>query len=143
MLVIAAPFFYGLRSYTLSPSAKYPGIRSFAPALVYNGAWLDLDNAMAWVNAHARPADLVVSSVPGWVYLNTGHRAIMPPFEDGRAVQDRLLDSTGARFVIVETMQGTSMTSDYLQGVLVPPKWELCLGQPDSTIRVYERVANN
>jgi uncharacterized membrane protein YukC len=62
-----------------------------------------------WVAAHARPDDIVVSSMPHWVFLRTGRLSIMPPYERDGATVLADLDAALARFVIVDS-SGFSFT---------------------------------
>ena len=51
-----------------------------------------LDAGLDWLNSKAQPSDIVAASMPHWVYLRTGLKTVMPPFEPIPR------ESTSARF---------------------------------------------
>jgi hypothetical protein len=107
--------------------------------LFYDEGWLELDRGIASLRGQLGPTDLIISSVPAWIYLRTGNQAIMPPFESDSETEARLLRSTGARFVFIETMDGASLTNSYLRAVVNGPDWQIRFGNLSSPVRIYER----
>ncbi|MGH6629987.1 MAG: hypothetical protein ACREB3_09680, partial [Burkholderiales bacterium] len=55
-----------------------------------------------WLKSRAKPGDVVASSMPHWVYLRTGLKSVMPPFERDPAKAQRLLDSVPVNYMLVE-----------------------------------------
>jgi len=92
----------------------------------YDEAFRAFDGGIDWLQARAAPGDLVVSSMPHWVHLRTGLKAIMPPFERERARALDLLEAAGARYVIVEA-SGFSFTREYARPALraAEGRWRL------------------
>src|SRR3954469_8501690 len=43
--------------------------------------WKAQDQAIDWLIANASPEDIVATSTPHWVFIRTGLKAVMPPFE--------------------------------------------------------------
>jgi hypothetical protein len=59
------------------------------------------DEAVDYVRAHATPVSIVASWAPQWVYLRTGLKAVMPPFEQNVANAERLLEGVPVEYLIV------------------------------------------
>lgn len=55
-----------------------------------------------WLKSRAKPGDVVASSMPHWVYLRTGLKSVMPPFEQDPVKTQRLLDSVPVSYMIVD-----------------------------------------
>jgi hypothetical protein len=67
----------------------------------YGQDYEELDRGLEWLEAHASPGDVVASTTPQWVYVRTGLRAVMPPFEPDGASGQALIDSVPVRFFVV------------------------------------------
>jgi hypothetical protein len=144
LLCAVAALFVGVsKTMNQTVSSDFRGHRASWQTIYYDAGWRQLDYALSWLKTHGRTSDLVVSSMPAWVYLHTGNQSVMPPFEQDTELKRRLLAATGARFVIAETMQGASLTEEYLSSVLVNPEWRICFGSPQSPVRVYEHVSES
>jgi hypothetical protein len=68
----------------------------------YEDSYRALDGGLDWLKRRAKPGDVVAASAPHWVYLRTGLKAVMPPFETDPAKAQRLLDSVPARYLILD-----------------------------------------
>jgi hypothetical protein len=84
----------------------------------------DLDAALDWLRTDARPGDVVAASMPAWVYVRTGLKAVMPPFERDRDTMQALLDSVPVRYVVVDASP-IDFARDYALAVLKssPERW--------------------
>lgn len=49
-----------------------------------------------------KATDVVAGSMPHWVYLRTGLKAVMPPYEPDPAKAQHLLDSVPVKYLIVD-----------------------------------------
>ncbi|MEO5898223.1 MAG: hypothetical protein ABIS06_21260 [Vicinamibacterales bacterium] len=95
----------------------------------YGETYRDFDDAITWIAANVPPGAIVASSQPHWVFLRTGRRAVMPPFERNGERQQALLDSVPVDYLIVDG-SGFSATREYaLPAIQNSPVWE----------RVYDR----
>jgi hypothetical protein len=68
----------------------------------YSDAYRALDAGLDWLRLRAKPDDIVASSMPHWVFLRTGLKSVMPPFEINPVQAQALLDSVPVRFLIVD-----------------------------------------
>ena len=68
----------------------------------YHDAQRAFDGGIDWLKSRAKPGEVVASSMPHWVYLRTGLKSVMPPFELDTAKAQRLLDSIPVDYMIVD-----------------------------------------
>jgi hypothetical protein len=79
--------------------------------------------------------------MPGWVYLRTGLKAVMPPFEPAPERAQALLESVPVRYLMVENPgELTNFAWRYTAAVLreFPEKWRLVYNSAGDYVRVYE-----
>lgn len=94
----------------------------------YGDTYRDFDDAITWVATHVPPDAIAASSQPHWVFLRTGRRTVMPPFDRDGERQLKLLDSVPVDYLIVDG-SGFSATREYsLPALRNSPLWD----------RVYE-----
>jgi hypothetical protein len=55
-----------------------------------------------WLKERAEPGNVVAGSAPHWVFLRTGLKAVMPPFEPDPIKAQHLLDSVPVNYLIVD-----------------------------------------
>lgn len=67
----------------------------------YDSEYASLDDALEWLKAHADSNDVISSTTPHWVYVRTGLKAVLTPFENEPAASQRQLDSVPVKYVIV------------------------------------------
>jgi hypothetical protein len=105
----------------------------------YDDIALGQDRAIEWLNSHAQPGQVVVSSSPHWVYLRTGLHAVMPPMIDDPSAVQRLLDSVPASYVLVEGPG--SLGGEYVAPAMTdrPDQWELVVSEPSHHFEMYAR----
>jgi 4-amino-4-deoxy-L-arabinose transferase-like glycosyltransferase len=83
------------------------------------------DEGIDWLMSIASPGDVVASSMPHWIYIRSGLKSIMPPFESNAAEAQRLLDTVPVTYLIVD--EGLALdTKKYTLPVVeaFPDKWE-------------------
>jgi hypothetical protein len=68
----------------------------------YHDAYRVLDKGLEWLKLQAKATDVVAGSMPHWVYLRTGLKAVMPPFEPDPAKAQQLLDSVPVKYLILD-----------------------------------------
>jgi hypothetical protein len=113
------------------------------PKLFYIASdWVHWAQAVKWVGEHSAPADVVATSAPHQVYLQTGLKSVMPPMEHDSAEALRLLDSIPVRYLIVATFRFMDLDARYADPVVRqhPSAWKLVFTATDGETRVYERV---
>jgi hypothetical protein len=116
----------------------------------YKDAYRALDAGLDWLKQRAEPADVVVASMPHWIYLRTGLKAVMPPFEADPVRTQELLDSVPVTFILRD--RGLDLdTSRYLDPVIraFPDHWRLVYRDsiedasgkhPQEAFEIFERV---
>jgi len=67
----------------------------------YDDSKRGFDRAIDYVQAHAHSTDIVAAGTPHWIYLRTGLKAVMPPFERDADEAERLLDSVPVTYLLV------------------------------------------
>jgi hypothetical protein len=104
----------------------------------------NLNAGLDWLMERAGPAEVIAASVPGWVYLRTGHKAVMPPFEVQPETAQRQLDSVPVTYLFLEegnfTINGRS-NSQYVSSVIqrYPDLWEPVYSTPSGKFKIFRR----
>jgi hypothetical protein len=108
----------------------------------YREAYRALDAGLDWLRQHARPTEIIVSSMPHWVYLRTGMKAVMPPFETDPEKAQALLEAVPAAYLIIDGRTG-SFTREYgLPAVkAAPERWRLIYSSLAGELAIYRRLA--
>jgi hypothetical protein len=108
----------------------------------YREAYRALDAGLDWLRQHARPTEIIVSSMPHWVYLRTGMKAVMPPFETDPKKAQALLEAVPAAYLIIDGRTG-SFTREYgLPAVkAAPERWRLIYSSLAGELAIYRRLA--
>jgi len=91
----------------------------------YHDSYRTLDMGLDWLKARAKPSDVVAVSMPHWVYLRTGLKTVMPPFEPNPVKAQHLLDSVPVSYLIID--EGLAVdTRKYTLPVVekFPERWE-------------------
>ena len=108
----------------------------------YDDAFSAFDSGLNWLKSYARDGDIVISSMPHWVYVRTHLRAVMPPFEANAEVARDLIGTVGARFVVVDR-SGFSPANEYALPALAtsPAAWALIYRDAAGLLEIYESTA--
>jgi len=97
------------------------------------------DEALDWLHPRAAPGDVIAAGDPQWVYLRTGRKAVLPPFEiDGKKAQ-QLIDTVPVKYLFAPATGGYHRFTAALIAEN-PDAWKHIWGGPNGTIDVYERV---
>jgi hypothetical protein len=106
----------------------------------YDAAYEALDAGLDWLAGRARPDDVVAASMPQLVYLRTGLKSVMPPFESDPARVQALLDAVPVRFVVVDGTRVT-ITRTYALPVIerAPDRWMRVYSDAPGKLEIYER----
>ncbi len=108
----------------------------------YGPAYRALDGAIDWLRARAGPTDVVAASLPHWVYLRTGLKAVMPPFEPDARTALALLDAVPVRYLLVGDAGADYVRHYTLPAVQqAPGRWKLVYSAPDGRLDIYERAS--
>lgn len=121
--------FYKLFSkYSVDMSTSFAGGKSHTSSFLYlREPWLQFDKAVEWIGNHAAEDDVVASSAPYWVYLRTGRKAVMPPFDPNPVEADRLMADVPVKYLIVDAMEFVDLSRRYGTPVVTrfPERWRL------------------
>ncbi len=111
----------------------------------------ELNAGLDWLMTHAQSQDIVAASMPHWVYLRTGLKSVMPPFERDPGKMQALLDSARITYVVMDASP-VNFTRDYALPLLknAPHRWSLVYTVPKSTpspesldggaLEIYQRI---
>lgn len=110
----------------------------------YREVYRALDAGLDWLRQHARPTEIIVASMPHWVYLRTGMKAVMPPFETDPRKAQALLEAVPATYLIIDGRTG-SFTREYgLPAVkAAPERWQLIYSSLAGELAIYRRSASH
>jgi hypothetical protein len=108
------------------------------------------DAGLDWVGVHAKPEDVIAGSMPQWMYLRTGLKAVMPPLEADPVKAQAMLDSVPVTYLFLDEDLGVD-TKRYMIPVVqqFSERWERVYtdiiapesdkGSP-SQLSIYRRV---
>lgn len=124
--------------------ARSAGSRLF----FYQPPWREFDMAVQWLKRNAPSNAIVATASPHWVYLKTGLKAVMPPYEANTALAQQLLDAVPVTYAVVDDLGFLDVSRRYLGRTVRahPAAWELVYAVPKSEsahtgrTRVYRRV---
>jgi hypothetical protein len=108
----------------------------------YRDTYRALDAGLDVLHEAAEPGAIVSASMPHWVYLRTGLKAVKPPFERD---PERALDLLGAvpvAYLIVDG-RSNSFTREFgLPAVRqAPDRWESVFADLEGEVEIFRRVA--
>jgi len=98
------------------------------------------DEAVDYLRTHADHASIVAAWAPQWVYLRTGLKAVMAPFERNAAEAERVLEGVPVDYLVV----GKDVVG--LERYTVPvvnsfrDRWKPTYATPTGEWTVYRRV---
>jgi hypothetical protein len=108
----------------------------------YDQTWRQHDASLDWLAGHGEPGAVVASSTPQWVYLRTGLRSVMPPYESAAGTAQRLLDGVPVTYLLVDNLSFLDVSRRYTRPVLeaYPDRWRLVYTGGADGPRIYRRV---
>lgn len=115
------------------------------PQFLFQDEDVALGQAADWIRDHAEPGDILAAAMPQWVYLKTGLKTVMPPFESDPKRADSLLDSVPVRYLIIESKSRMGDSAkDYMSSVVRAflKEWPVVYTNREATVRVFEHAAS-
>lgn len=108
----------------------------------YDAQWQQHDAALAWLARTARPEAVIATSTPHRLYLASGLRAVLPPFEPDPVEAERLLDTVPVEYLVIDDLDFLDVTRRYGEPVVAahPERWRLVYGTANAGSRVYQRA---
>ncbi|MEQ1892630.1 MAG: hypothetical protein ABL998_08825 [Planctomycetota bacterium] len=104
--------------------------------------WRTLEQAFAWLRAHAAAGEVVASTVPQLAWLGTGLPSVWPPFDPDPAAALAALDTVPVRYVIVDQLSFLDVTQRYARALVEaqPESFELLYrASGESSLSIWRR----
>jgi hypothetical protein len=97
-------------------------------------------DALQWLRDNASRDSLVAASMPAWVYLETGFRAIMPPFFLDPHVAEPALESARTDYLVLDHVVMERRYNERFINLVTsfPDRWRLLYAAPQA--QVYARI---
>jgi hypothetical protein len=109
----------------------------------YTESYRGFDQSIDFVRQRASPTDVIAAGMPHWVYLRTGLKAVMPPFEVDAARMQTLLDGVPVAYLIVgRDVVGTERYTFPLMRQSAAG-WKAVYAAPTGDWTVYQRVTRS
>jgi hypothetical protein len=107
----------------------------------FDDSWRELEGAVDWIAANTDPQSIIASTTPHLVYLRTGRKAIMPPFEIDPTLCSEMLDSVPVDYVIVDALQFVDSARRYAAPVVETrtDRWSVAYTSASGGLRIYRR----
>lgn len=105
----------------------------------------EFDESLDWLRRRADRSDVVASTDPQWTYLQTGMKAVLPPFEQNGRRAQQLVDTVPVKYLIVETRPQTLGLGAYRRYTAAllrenPGCWTLIWQSGGGNIEVHQRT---
>jgi len=106
----------------------------------FDHSWESFDDALDWLNAHARSNDVIAATTPEWVWLRIGRKSIFPPFDATPDREQAGLDSVPVRYIVVDSFPVLDVMARYVRPLVEKTNsdWRPVYIAPNNT--VFERV---
>jgi hypothetical protein len=106
----------------------------------YGPAERGFDEAVDYLQSHAHAPQIVAAGTPHWVFLRTGLRAVMPPFEHDASKAQRLLETVPADYLLVgrDVVGSERFMTPVVQ--MFPDRWERVYASTVGGWTVYRRI---
>jgi hypothetical protein len=108
----------------------------------YRDTYRALDAAIDSLRKQAAPGAIVASSMPHWVHLRSGLRAVKPPFERNAERALALLENVPVDYVIIDARSGSFTRVFALPALdLAGDRWVTVFADAGGEVEVRGRVA--
>jgi hypothetical protein len=103
------------------------------------------DEGLEWLKRNSQSTDTIAATDPQWVYLRTGRKAVLPPFELNGEKAQRLIDTVPVKYLIAETKPqrlGLGAYYRFTSALLRdnPFHWDLVWSSSDRSMEIYRRT---
>jgi hypothetical protein len=106
----------------------------------YTDSYRGFDQSIDFVRQRASPTDVVAAGMPHWVYLRTGLKTVMPPFEVDAGRMQELLDTVPVAYLIVgrDVIGSERYTFQVVRAFSAG--WKAVYATPAGDWTIYQRV---
>lgn len=106
----------------------------------YADTFTAFNSCVQYIRQHARPNDIVAAGTPHWIYLQTGLKAVMPPYEINYARAQQQLESVPVKYLIIgkDVIASERYTLPVVQHFA--QLWKMVYSTPGKDWAVYQRV---
>ncbi len=109
----------------------------------YRDTYRALDAAIDWLREDASGGGIVAASMPHWVYLRSGLKAVKPPFERDPMKALHLLETVPVGYLVVDGRTGSFTREFGLPAVrLAPDRWESVFADAEGEVEIFRRVTS-
>lgn len=110
--------------------------------LHYSGEYSDTQDVLEWLEPRADRNSVIAVTMPQWVYLQSGFKAVMPPLTTDPDKAEKLIDTVPVSFVIVEQLLMDDNFNTYFPKLVQksPDHWKLVYSKPGGPVKLYARV---
>jgi hypothetical protein len=100
----------------------------------------EFDLCVTYVRKNAAPDEVVAAGTPHWIYLQTGLKAVMIPFEKDPETARRMLDSVPVKYLIVG--DDVVRSERYMLPVVerFPAEWKKVYSAAENGFAVYRHI---
>ena len=112
------------------------------PLFYHDAGWEAVNAALEWLRRRGTPGEVIATTAPHSAYLRSGLKAVLPPMEADPERAERLLDSAGVKYVILDVLGIPGISERYAAPTIEshPRSWRLIYVAPGGAARIYERV---
>jgi hypothetical protein len=104
----------------------------------YTEADRSLDAAQNWIMEQTGPKDVIAASMPHWLSLRTGRKAVMFPFGADLSSVERLLAEVPVDYVVLDEEKDVSLASSVAPAIMTSSAWRQVFA-PGGACRVFAR----
>ena len=110
--------------------------------LHYSGEYTDTQEALDWLEPRADRSSVIAVTMPQWVYLQSGFKAVMPPLTTDPDKAENLIDTVPVSFVIIEQLLMDDNFNTYFPKLVEksPDRWKLVYSKQGGPVKLYARV---
>lgn len=122
------------------PAAVGPGATP-QRLFFYSQRWRRHDEALAWLARQAAPDAVVATSTPQRLYLASGLRSILPPFEVDPERAEKELREVPVDWVVIDDLEFLDVSRRYAEPAVAahPEHWQLVYDAAGAS-RIYRRL---
>jgi hypothetical protein len=104
--------------------------------------WVEWENAATWIGEHAGATDIVATTAPHQLYLQTGLRAVYPPFEPDPGKASQLIEGVPVKYVLIDEFAYRNFSRRYALPAVEndPARWRLVYAVHGT--KVYEHLTH-